>query len=190
MPKSSLTTWKAQLISSSSGSKLGFLEGRNIIDNLLTFKLTQELVTKTKQEALLVKANFMKAYDRVEHSFIWAVIQAMGYHPHLIKLVKGLVENAKLKVHINGHFTELISLERGVRQGCPMSSLLFAISTQPFMWMLQEQVDLGELEGIRLRNGEQLTYQLFIDNTNIFLNTTFWRKLKLSRGMKPSLVLP
>lgn len=112
----------------------------------------------------------MKAYDWVEHSFIWAIMQAMGYHPHLIKLAKGLVENAESKVHVNGYFTNSISLERGVLQGYPMSSLLFTISTQPFMRMLQEQDDLGELEGIRLSNEEQLTYQLFINDTGRYFS--------------------
>lgn len=70
------------------------MEGRNITDNLLTYKLVKEWVTKTKQEALLLKADFMKAYDRMEHSFIWVVMMAMGFCKHLIKLARGLVENA------------------------------------------------------------------------------------------------
>lgn len=39
------------------------------------------------------------------------------------------------------------------------------------MWMLQEQVDLGESKGVWLNNKEQLTYQLFANDTDIFLNT-------------------
>lgn len=92
-----------------------FLEGRNIMDNLLTYKLAKEWVTKTKQEALLLKANFMKAYHRVEHSFIWAVMRAMGFAEHIIMLVIGLVKKAKSKFHMNGRFIKSIKLERGVR---------------------------------------------------------------------------
>lgn len=47
----------------------------------------------------------------------------MGFHPHIIMLAKGLVEGAQSKVQINGHFTKPIDLKRGVRQGCPLSSL-------------------------------------------------------------------
>lgn len=83
---------------------------------------------------------------------------AIGFHPHIILLAKGLVENAESKVHINGRFTKSIALGRGVRQGCPLSALLYTISTQPFMRMIQAKVDLGELEGIQLGNGEQLTH--------------------------------
>lgn len=73
----------------------------------------------------------MKVYDRIEHLVIWASMEVMGYHPHIIRLAKGLVEGAQSKVHINMRFTKPIDLERGVRQGCPLSSLIFVISTQP-----------------------------------------------------------
>lgn len=39
----------------------GFLASRNIMDNLLTYKLAKELVTKTKQEVVLIKVDFFKA---------------------------------------------------------------------------------------------------------------------------------
>lgn len=90
----------------------------------------------------------MKSYDRVEHYSIWAVMEVLRYDPHLTMLVKGLVEKAMSKVHMNGRFTKSIDLERGVRQGSPLSSLLFIISTQPLMLVIHEQVALGELKGI------------------------------------------
>lgn len=55
----------------------------------------------------------MKAYDRVKHSFIWPVMQVMGFNKHLIKLARGLVETTESKVHINRQFTESIKLKRG-----------------------------------------------------------------------------
>lgn len=150
-----------------------FLVGRNILDNLLTYRLIQELVTRTKQETTLLKADFMKAYDKVEYTFIWHIMTTLGFAPYLIKLAKGLVENVESKVHINGWFTRSIMLEWGVRQGCPLSVLLFTISTQAFMLMLKEQADLGNIEGVQLGNGEQLTHQLFAKNTGILFKLVF-----------------
>lgn len=49
----------------------GFLEGRNIMDNFLMYRLAKEMVTKTRVDAILLKAGFMKAYDRIEHLFVW-----------------------------------------------------------------------------------------------------------------------
>lgn len=154
----------------------GFLEGRNITDNLLTYRLAQEFMTRTKQEVICMKADFVKDYDRVEHIFIWDTMTVLGYHPHMIKLAKGLVEKAESKVHVNGLFTEPIKLDRGVRQGCPLSSLLFVISTQPLMALINEPVDWGALEGIDIGGGKQLTHQLFADDTGFFtLDFSCWQ---------------
>lgn len=64
------------------------------MDNLLTYRLTQEIVTKAKQDMILLKADFMKAYDIIKHIFIWVAMIAMGFHPPIIMLAKGLVEGA------------------------------------------------------------------------------------------------
>lgn len=68
----------------------------------------KELVTRTKQEVTMFKANFTKAYDQVEHFFIWDSMLAMGFHPKIVQLTKDLVEKDKSKVHINRHFTQAI----------------------------------------------------------------------------------
>lgn len=147
------------------------MEGRNILDNLLTYRLAQEMVAKAKLEDIMLKSDFMKAYDRIEHLFIWETMKKLEYNPHLIKLARGLVENVESKVHVNGRFTDSIKLDRGVRQGCPLSSLLFIISTKPLMTLLKNKVSIDELEGIPMGNDEQLTHQLFADDTSVFMTT-------------------
>lgn len=106
----------------------------------------------------------MKAYDCVEHSFIWCTMEVLGYHPHLIILAKGLVEKVGSKVHVNELFTEPIKLKHGVWEGYHVSSLLFTISMQPFMLMIQEKVDNRELEGVHITSWQQLTHQLFAND--------------------------
>lgn len=74
-----------------------------------------------------------------------------------MQLTQGLVEQAESKVHVNGRFTDSIKLEHDVRQGCPMSTLLFVISTHPFVEMIKEKVSLGELKGIDQDGGRETT---------------------------------
>lgn len=81
------------------------------------------------------------------------------------------MEKVESKVHINGRFTTSIKLERGVRQGCPLLALLFTISSQPLMLMIKAKVQSGKLEGITQDNGDQLTHQLFVDDTSLFFTT-------------------
>lgn len=77
----------------------------------------------------------------------------MGFSTKIISLIRGLVTRAQSKVHINGRFTEPFCLEWGVGQGCPLSSILFVLSTQPLMAMLSRQIDLGIIKGLKLNDG-------------------------------------
>lgn len=89
----------------------------------------------------------------------------MKMDPIVIQLVQGLVLNAVAKVHINGLFTQTFPLERGVRQGDPMSPLLFVLTTQPLMRLLEDMRSRGELIELRITQDEHLLYQLFVDDT-------------------------
>lgn len=62
-----------------------------------------------------MKLDFAKAYDRIDHSFLWEMLRVMKMDPFVIQLIKGLMENAEAKVHINGIFTQSFPLEHGVR---------------------------------------------------------------------------
>lgn len=140
--------------------------------NLLTFKFSQEFTGINQDQILFLKLNFAEAYDRVEHSFLWAVLRQMQFHEHVITLVKGLVENTQSKVHINGLFTQPFRLGRGVRQGCPLAPLLFALTTQPLMLMFQRKLDNQEQQGLTLADGSAVCHQLFVDDTGLFLKAS------------------
>ncbi|KAL3680493.1 hypothetical protein R1sor_023449 [Riccia sorocarpa] len=123
----------------------GFVAGRNIIDNILTLRLGQEWAQVIGQDVIFVKLDFMKAYDRVAHGFLWDTLTTMDMGEETVGRIKGLVEGGTSEVHINGCFTEEIKIERGVRQGCPLAPLLFAMTTQPLMRALREEEKIGNI---------------------------------------------
>lgn len=96
----------------------------------------------------------------------------MGFDWRFIRLVRGLVEEGFSKVHFNGLFTDDIQLMRGVRQGFLVAPFLFILLTQPFMPLLQKSAMAGELIGLQIRPGVQLLYQLFADDTGIFIESS------------------
>ncbi|KAL3677357.1 hypothetical protein R1sor_027305 [Riccia sorocarpa] len=73
----------------------GFVAGRNIIDNILSLRLGQEWAAVTNQQAIFVKLDFMKAYDRVAHGFLWDTLKAMGVGFATLERIKGLVEGGE-----------------------------------------------------------------------------------------------
>ncbi|KAL3694277.1 hypothetical protein R1sor_007928 [Riccia sorocarpa] len=145
----------------------GFVAGRNIIDNILSLRLGQEWAQVTQQNTIFVKLDFMKAYDRVAHGFLWDTLEAMGIEEGTMQRIQGLVEGGSSEVHINGSFTEEITVGRGVRQGCPLAPLLFAMTTQPLMLALREEERHGNIQGLNIGDGRALLHQLFADDTGI-----------------------
>ncbi|KAL2621819.1 hypothetical protein R1flu_002024 [Riccia fluitans] len=91
----------------------------------------------------------------------------LGFDQVVIELTRALVSEGHAKVHLNGKFTKPFKLERGVRQGFPVLPLLFAISTQPLMRLLQEGERKGELQGVNVPRGISLLHRLFADDSGV-----------------------
>lgn len=103
----------------------------------------------------------------MDHSFLRPVLRAMEFDEQVLStFARGLIEQTQSKVHINRNFTEQINLQWGVRQGCPLSSLLFTLTMQPLMALLKQKMEEGKLQGLEIT---QLCHQLFADDTGLFL---------------------
>ncbi|KAL3675783.1 hypothetical protein R1sor_025731 [Riccia sorocarpa] len=88
----------------------GFVKGRYITDNILSMKTGQEWKTWTSQDALFVKIDFIKAYDRIDHIFLWEVLKKAGFNQHFLQLVQGFTCGGQTRVHVTGGFTPDIQI--------------------------------------------------------------------------------
>lgn len=97
-------------------------------------------------------------------------------------LVYGLLTGVVTKFHINRRFTKEISITRGVRQGCPLSFLLFALTMQPLMEYLQHKLSTGKIEGTKI--DEELTiYHRFANDVGIFITMDEQSFVKLQEAL-------
>ena len=78
-------------------------------------------------EAAFIFLDQEKAFDRVNHDFLFRTMEAFGIGEGFIQWVRKIYANATAVLNINGHLSRQIQLKRGVRQGCPLSGLLYVL---------------------------------------------------------------
>lgn len=98
-----------------SPQQTGFVLGWNILHNISLAWLTKDWLQHTKTLALFLQLDFEKAFDRIEHSYIWETMECLGFSGKFLELTKALILDAFSKVHVNGLFTDQIPVTRGVR---------------------------------------------------------------------------
>ena len=71
--------------------------------------------------------DFKKGFDTINHHFLFSLLEELRFKESFIRWIQTLHNNANGKVINYGWISEQFSIKRGVRQGCPLSALLFII---------------------------------------------------------------
>lgn len=162
--------------------QFGFTKGRQAVKSIL---LVQEVYHVLKQDAkkcLILKLDFEKAFDSISWDFLWQNMKSLGFGEKLIGRLKKLFHSIIISVLINGSPTEEFKVSNGVRQGDPLSPLLFNLAAGVLSNLINRAKSLGLLKGIQLgSNKEQLTHLQYGDDTIIFLNEDVGSILTMKR---------
>jgi hypothetical protein len=145
-----------------------FLEGRQINDAI---GVVQEVVHSIKVKnikELVLKLDLVKAYDRVDWGFLILVLLQIGLSLEATDWIMGCVTSTNFVVLINGKPTSFFKSSRGLRQGCPLSPLLFLIIIEGLSRIIQERVKDKKLEGVPVARGLNITHLMFVDDVILF----------------------
>lgn len=146
-----------------------FIKGRQILDSVLIANEAINFMKKEKGKGYLFKLDFHKAFDSVLWDYVNEVMASMGFGSRWRGWIMQCISTAKMSVLVNGSPTKEFSLEKGLRQGDPLSPFLFNIAVQGLSCMLQRGCDLGLIEGVSIgQAGFHLSHLQFADDTLIF----------------------
>jgi exonuclease III len=148
-------------------NQAGFIAGRSIFDQVRLSKLMVDYAEAVEQNGVIIALDQEKAYDKVTHDYLWKTLAKYNFPDVFIQTVRSLYESAETQVMINGVLSPSFKVSRGVRQGDPLSCLLFDIAIEPLANMLRQ----SNLKGINIPGvREKLITNLFADDTTVFLS--------------------
>jgi ribonuclease HI len=108
-------------------SQKGFIPKRCGLDHVRAItSLFYGAVTKNDQHYILF-LDTKKAFDSVDHSFIHAMLREIGVPDWIRHTIHGLMTNVMVRPSFADSAAHDIPILRGVKQGCPLSPLLFAL---------------------------------------------------------------
>jgi hypothetical protein len=143
----------------------GYVKGRYIGQNIRTIADIIEYTTRYEQTGMIVLLDFEKAFDTVRWAFLNKTLKIMNFGQNFIKWINILYSNIQSCCINDGHITQFFSLSRGIRQGCPISALLFILVAEMLSCKMRAEENII---GINVGHVQFKITQL-ADDTSLFL---------------------
>jgi hypothetical protein len=143
------------------------IPNRTIQENLATIR---DVIhhTSDQGEAIIISVDQEKAFDRVDRDYMYRVLEEMNFGHSFIKWIKTLYANASAVIANNGWTSDPVFLHRGLRQGCPLSPLLYVLTVEPLAQTIRANSDI---QGVHTPGGGGKETKLvqYADDMNLIL---------------------
>jgi hypothetical protein len=102
-----------------------FIKGRYILESVVTTHEIIQEVHRKKDQGLVFKIDYKKAYNRVNLDFLYEILACRGFGPKIIQMIKQVTQGGSVGVKINDVEGDFFLAGKGHRQGDPLAPLLF-----------------------------------------------------------------
>ena len=151
-------------------SQSAFVRSRQILDGVLIANESLKWLKKKKNHWALLKLDFQKAYDSVNWSFLKQVMVKLGFGNKWISRIMNSVCTASMSILLNSSPLKSFKLEKGLRQGDPLSPYLFILVTEVLVGFLNKAQEKNLIQPLEIgKNKVRLKLLQFADDTLIFV---------------------
>ncbi|GKB34823.1 RNA-directed DNA polymerase, eukaryota, reverse transcriptase zinc-binding domain protein [Tanacetum coccineum] len=149
-----------------------FIAGRQILDSLIILSEIIEWHKKEKSSSSFLKWILKKAFDSISWKYLDHILDRLGFGYKWCSWIKACLSSSRASILVNGSPTSEFSINRGLKQGDPLSSFLFILVMEGLHNAFSEAVGNGLISGININNSTiNISYLFFADDVII---TTDW----------------
>ena len=123
--------------------------------------------TQKNVEAAILFLDQEKTFDRVDHQFLLKTLKHLNFGDNFISWIEIILKDISSQIKINGLLSDDILIVRGVRQGDPLSALLYVIIAEVLGNLIRSNKDIN---GIAINSIEQKILQ-YGDDIQIIVTT-------------------
>ena len=124
-----------------------------------------EITDVINKEGFLVKIDIEKAFDSLDHIFVISVLKKFGFGNNFVSWIETLISKQESCVVNGGNTTQYFHLERGARQGDPISACIFILPSEMLSFLVRNSKDI---EGLNIFD-HLFLYLAYADDTTFFL---------------------
>ena len=147
-------------------NQTGYVAGRSIGEAARSILDVMDYTKKVNIPGILLFIDFEKAFDSLEWNFMLKCLEFFGFGNSLTRWVETFYNNISSCIINNGFFSGNFDLNRGVRQGDPLSPYLFIIAIEILAASIRSRT---EIKGIKIES-EECKLMQYADDLTAFLS--------------------
>ncbi|XP_071739795.1 uncharacterized protein [Rutidosis leptorrhynchoides] len=159
-----------------------FIKGRYILDGALIANEVIDYLIQKKSKSLIFKVDFEKAFDSLNWNFLLEMMSRMGFGERWRRLIHACIKSSSISMLVNGSPTNEFHIERGVRQGDPLSPFLFIIAAEGWNILTKNATRCSLLKGVEIGSDKVPVSHLQYANDTIFLGE--WNRHNINNLIK------
>lgn len=136
-----------------SPNQIGFMKLMGTSDHIFLLRtIVEKIVKKNKKRLYVVFIDFKKAYDTVNRKLLYEKLKNLGINGTFMRNIEAMYRKTEYCLKMKGGYTPPILSNLGLKQGCPLSPMLFNLYIDDIKYIFDEQCDSVDMQGVKINH--------------------------------------
>lgn len=131
-----------------SSNQTAFIKGRYILESVVSVHEIIHYAHQSKNPGLVLKLDYEKAYNRINWEFLDEMLASRGFGAIWRRWIKSILANGSFSVKINNSIGSYVIAGKDLKQGDPLSLILFNFVADVFSKMLYKAAQANLIQGL------------------------------------------